>query len=244
MIKKIVVLILLTFVNFSLFAQDEEVDSIIQTGDLKIELSKREIRKIKKDSIKYVKDSIANDTNVLKGKKNRQAKFLKKIGRKKEIDALAPSRAAFYSAILPGLGQVYNKKYWKVPIVYAALGTSIYFYIDYNNQYNSFRDAYKRRLAGYTDDEYYADRNGIRNEDGTPYIKDSSLLDAQERLQRERDLSLLITIGLYALNIVDANVDAHLNQFNINDDLSLNPIIYQNQINFKASVGFSISYKF
>jgi hypothetical protein len=52
-----------------------------------------------------------------------------------EIDMLAPSKAAFYSAILPGLGQAYNKKYWKIPLVYGAMGTSIYFYFDNNKNY-------------------------------------------------------------------------------------------------------------
>ncbi|MEM9680813.1 MAG: DUF5683 domain-containing protein, partial [Bacteroidota bacterium] len=70
------------------------------------------------------------------------------------IDPLSPSRAAFYSAVLPGLGQAYNKKYWKIPIVYAALGTGVYFYIQNNNEFNRYRDAYKRRLAGFTDDEF------------------------------------------------------------------------------------------
>ena len=59
----------------------------------------------------------------------------------KEQDPLKPARAAFYSAIVPGLGQYYNKSYWKIPLVYAALGTTLYFYIDNNNQYNTYRDA-------------------------------------------------------------------------------------------------------
>jgi len=65
-----------------------------------------------------------------------------------EFDPLSPSRASFYSAILPGLGQAYNKKYWKIPIVWGALGTSTYFYIENNNNYNRARDAYKLRLNG------------------------------------------------------------------------------------------------
>ena len=70
-----------------------------------------------------------------------------------DIDPLTPAKAAFYSAILPGLGQAYNKKYWKIPLVYAGIGTSLYFYIDNNRKYNQYRDAYKRRLEGYTDDK-------------------------------------------------------------------------------------------
>ena len=71
------------------------------------------------------------------------------------INPLAPAKAAFYSAVLPGLGQVYNKKYWKVPIVLGAIGTGVYFYTTNNKEYNRYRDAYKSRLAGYKNDEFY-----------------------------------------------------------------------------------------
>ena len=72
-----------------------------------------------------------------------------------KIDPLAPARAAFYSAIIPGLGQAKNKKYWKIPIIYAALGTGLYFYTDNNKVYKRYRNAYKSRLAGFNDDEFY-----------------------------------------------------------------------------------------
>lgn len=78
---------------------------------------------------------------------------------KKVYNPLAPSKAAFFSAILPGLGQIYNKKYWKVPLVYGAIGGSIYAYTWNNDNYKSFRSAFKRRQAGFTDDEYF-DING------------------------------------------------------------------------------------
>ena len=61
---------------------------------------------------------------------------------KDSINPLAPAKAAFYSAILPGLGQAYNKRYWKIPIVYAALGAGVYFIIDNNKKYNDYRDIY------------------------------------------------------------------------------------------------------
>ena len=71
---------------------------------------------------------------------------------RKPIDPLRPSKAAFYSAILPGAGQAYNKKYWKIPIVWGAIGTGIYFYVRNDKQFDRYRNAYKRRLAGFTDD--------------------------------------------------------------------------------------------
>lgn len=148
-----------------------------------------------------------------------------------EINPLAPAKAAFYSAILPGLGQAYNKKYWKIPIVYGALGVSLYFYSDNNTKYRRYRDAYKRRLAGYHDDDFQ-------------YLDDTRLIAAQRFYQRNRDLSMLITAAFYILNIVDANVDAHLIQFNVSDKLSLAPDIYQNEINYKPNLGVSLNYRF
>jgi hypothetical protein len=158
-------------------------------------------------------------------------------------DPLAPSKAAFYSAILPGLGQAYNRRYWKIPLVYAALGTGIYIYIDNTNEYNRYRDAFKRRLAGFTDDEFY-DLNDDNPEGSPPDVSDQALRDAQEVFQRNRELSLLITVGLYLLNILDANVDAHLQQFNVSEDLSFKPVIYQNEVDFRPSLGFRFSYRF
>lgn len=133
---------------------------------------------------------------------------------KQKINPLAPSRAAFYSALLPGLGQAYNKRYWKIPLVYGAIGTGIYAYSFNNSQYNRYRDAFKSRLAGLTSDEFYGPGP-------TPFVSDEALEDAQERFQEDRDLSLLITILLYALNVIDANVDAHLKQYNVNEELSI-----------------------
>lgn len=147
-----------------------------------------------------------------------------------EIDPLRPSKAAFYSAILPGLGQAYNKKYWKIPIVYGAIGTSMYFYLDNNKKYHSYRDAYKKRLLGLPD-EY-------------EYLDDSRLISAQRFYQRNRDLSLLVTIAFYVLNIVDANVDAHLIQFNVSEKLSLAPDVYQNDFTTKPNIGLTFNYKF
>ncbi|WP_055448313.1 DUF5683 domain-containing protein [Lacinutrix mariniflava] len=150
---------------------------------------------------------------------------------RKEIDPLRPSKAAFYSAVLPGLGQAYNKKYWKIPIIYAALGTGVYFYIDNNNQYKRVRDAYKRRLAGFEDDEFQ-DR-----------FTSDGLIAAQKTLKSNKELSLLITVGLYALNIIDANVDAHLLQYNVDENLSFKPHYKIDEFEKTGTVGLTMSLK-
>ncbi len=147
------------------------------------------------------------------------------------IDPLTPAKAAFYSAVLPGLGQAYNKKYWKIPLVYGAIGTSLYFYIDSSKKYHQFRDAYKRRLEGYSDDKF-------------GYLDNNRLVAAQKFYQRNRDLSSLFVLGFYALNIIDANVDAALIQFNVNEDLSIRPTIYHNDVTYKANLGLTLNYNF
>jgi len=148
------------------------------------------------------------------------------------IDPLRPSKAAFYSAILPGLGQIYNKRYWKAPLVWAAIGTGIYFYVSNDTQFDRYRDAYKRRLAGFEDDEFF----GVVSNDG--------LVRAQEQFRRNKEVSLLVTLGLYALNIIDANVDAHLLQFNVDENLSLSPHYQYNEMENTSDLGLTLNFKF
>ncbi len=151
---------------------------------------------------------------------------------KREIDPLRPSKAAFYSAILPGLGQAYNKKYWKVPIVVGAITGGILVYDFYNKEYNRYRDAFKRRLAGFQDDEFF----GTISEDG--------LIRAQRQFRRNRDVAMLITVGIYALNIIDANVDAHLLQFNVDENLAVSPHFQYNQMENSSDLGLTVNFKF
>ena len=160
-----------------------------------------------------------------------------------EIDPLRPSKAAFYSAVLPGLGQAYNKKYWKIPIVYAALGTGIYFYINNTDEYNRYRDAYKSRLAGFNTDEFWGtDTN--ENPLSTPNISNDALIRAQRTFRRNREISLLVTLGIYALNIIDANVDAHLLQYNVDENLALKPHFKFNELDATTNLGLTLDFKF
>lgn len=153
------------------------------------------------------------------------------------LDPLRPAKAAFYSAVLPGLGQAYNKKYWKIPIVYAAIGTGFYFYLDNNKLYKQYRNAYKRRLAGFTDDEFYGPGD-------TPFLSEEALIRAQRTLKRNKELSMLVTVGLYVLNIIEANVDAHLLQYNLDENLALKPFIDFNNPNYTTQIGLSLNIKF
>ena len=170
------------------------------------------------------------------------------VTKKRGLNPLAPARAGFYSAVVPGLGQIYNKRYWKAPIVWAAIGGGAYAYTFYNGEYDRFRTAFKRRKAGFTDDEFY----DLRPDDGitrtTPEIDDQRLERLQNDNQNSRDLALLATILLYALNVVDANVDAHLKQFNIDDDLGLDmefqPYLDVNPITNNPNYGLALTINF
>ncbi|MCF8331016.1 MAG: hypothetical protein K9H84_01045 [Bacteroidales bacterium] len=121
----------------------------------------------------------------------------------------SPKKAARLSAILPGLGQAYNKKYWKIPVIYAALGTSTYFIINNNREYKKYRNAYIAR----TD-------NDSTTVTSLRYTTENIRL-RREYYHRNLEMSVIITAGLYILNIVDAAVDAHLFYFDVSDDLSV-----------------------
>ncbi len=165
------------------------------------------------------KEEVLNINDTLKNKKS------------DDIDPLSPAKAAFFSAILPGLGQVYNKKYWKVPIVYGGLGIAVYFYLDSDTKFQQFRDAYKNRLEGRTNDEL-------------SYLDKDRLISGQKFYQRNRDFSSFFIIAVYVLNIVDANVDAHLLQFNVNEKLSFKPDVISNDLNYQKNVAISFNYTF
>lgn len=152
-------------------------------------------------------------------------------------DPLSPARAAFYSAVLPGLGQAYNGKYWKIPIVYTALGVGVYFYLDNDKQYDRYRNAYKSRIAGKTNDEF-------SNENGQPLVSTNALIEAQRFYQRNKEISVLVIVGFYALNIIDANVDAHLQQFNVSEDLTLKPNLEYDHFSGSAGYGLTLNYNF
>ncbi|HSQ47674.1 MAG TPA: DUF5683 domain-containing protein [Lutibacter sp.] len=149
---------------------------------------------------------------------------------------LSPARAAFYSAVLPGLGQAFNKKYWKIPIVYGALGSGVYFYQSNNDNFNRARTAYKLRINE-KPDEF----DGLN---GNILLSKDALISAQKSYKKDRDLSLLVTAGLYILQIVEASVNAHLLQHNVDSNLSISPQIIRDDFNHKSIVGASVNFNF
>ncbi|MFN5423498.1 MAG: DUF5683 domain-containing protein [bacterium] len=124
------------------------------------------------------------------------------------------SKAALRSAILPGLGQVYNKKYWKVPIVYGLLAIPVSTYSYNSTWYNKTRFAYTTRM---TKDS--ANFPNIAPE--LQPLSSSSLRLYRNEFRKGMDFSILGFLLLWGVNIIDAAVDGHLKGFDISDELSL-----------------------
>lgn len=130
----------------------------------------------------------------------------------------SPRVAAIRSAILPGLGQAYNRKYWKMPIVYGALGATAYVFNFNLKEYKSVGYAYRVLIQ--------RDTANFKNvdEDLKPFVDanaSNSLRNYRNQKRRDIDYSVLVFILFWGLNVVDATVDAHLKGFDVSDDLSL-----------------------
>ncbi len=154
-----------------------------------------------------------------------------------------PRKAAIYSAILPGLGQFYNKKYWKVPLAWAAVGIPIYTYFDNKLFYNRLRYALSVVEMG-TADPGYADALESVHSSLLSLVNNgqkSSLLNYRNEFRKNMDYSILFTLLFWGLNVIDATVDAHLKGFNVNDNLTLQvkPALISNQ-----AIGVSLLFKF
>jgi hypothetical protein len=128
----------------------------------------------------------------------------------------SPAKATLMSAVLPGLGQLYNKKYWKIPVVYAAMGTSTYFYIKFRNEFTKYQQAYIDLMDGdestHSFDQFEIPP-GVTTERYLTVYRDNN--------RRYRDWWMIGLILSYSLNIIDAVVDAHFFDFNVDENLTL-----------------------
>ena len=137
----------------------------------------------------------------------------------------SPRKAAILSMYVPGAGQVYTKKYWKIPIIYSALIASGYYINENNSEYKKYRDTYLNRMNGQSDDLGYTD---------------SELITLKDYYKRNREISIMLFSLTYILNIIDASVNAHLSEYEINEDISLGlrPITIQD--NFYSGIALNI----
>lgn len=148
------------------------------------------------DSV-YLGDNLADSAEVAAPKK-----------RKREH---SPRTATILAAVLPGAGQIYNRKYWKLPIVYGGLGALGYWAVSNGRQYQRYRKAYL----------YQVDDDPNTVNDIFPNSSNNELKSLRDRYQRSLEYAVLGTVVFYALTITDAFVDAHLMSFDVSDDLSL-----------------------
>jgi len=149
-----------------------------------------------------------------------------------EASRYIPRKAGLYSAVLPGLGQAYNKKYWKMPIIYGGfigLGFGINFY---NNLYNKYRGELFDILES-------GENRSASN------LTEETLRRGIDKYRRERDFMIVLTAVLYFLNIADAHIDAHLKEFDLNEKLKMTVAPTLNQTYYAScQAGLSVTIKF
>lgn len=145
----------------------------------------------------------------------------------------SPARATLFSAVLPGAGQIYNRKYWKAPIVWGGMGLSYYFIQRNNKEFRRYKDAYIAVVDGdpTTTDEF----NGR--------ISSTQLLDVTDTYRKWRDMSYIAMGLVYILNVIDAGVDANFVRFDVSRDLSvgLQPAL---ELAARGAPGLSLSLAF
>lgn len=142
----------------------------------------------------------------------------------------SPQRATWYSAVLPGAGQIYNRKYWKAPIVWAGLGASLYFVQRNGKEFRRYKDAY---LAVTDNDPTTIDEFEGR-------VSASQLLDVTDTYRKWRDMSYIAVGLVYILNVVDASVDANFVRFDVGRDLTLG-IAPSLELTAQRAPGFCVS---
>lgn len=141
----------------------------------------------------------------------------------------SPKKASIYSAVIPGAGQIYTKKYWKVPVIYGGLITSGYFIRDNQDNYTMYKEAAITSLN---------DNEAVQTVEGQKYSY-SELIILKDHYKRNREISYFSFVGIYILNIIDASVNAHLFNFDVSDDISLNIRPYSTFSN--TGVSFSLN---
>jgi hypothetical protein len=155
--------------------------------------------KVKNDTLKIIQPGM--DTTGLA--KNVKSVFLDSIAQQR------PKIAAYYAAALPGLGQIYNKDFWKLPIIYGGAITMGYFMNWNNHKYQEYLQAFSDKENGVTDNELANLASKDLLTQGITYYR------------RNRDFLMILMGGLYMLQIVDAHVQAHLLNFDVTEDLGL-----------------------
>jgi len=178
----------------------------------------------KNDTLFITKDSIKTKGPIIDSAASASKKD--SLAKKKHD----PTKATLYSTIFPGTGQIYNKKYWKLPLVYAAVGVPAYTFFYNRSAYNKYRYALSVIVNGQYTNPIAVNKidpeirnlifsNGVLRYDSADMV--SSIIDVRNEYRKDEDYSVLFFLLFYALQIVDATVDAHLKDFNVTSDLSM-----------------------
>jgi hypothetical protein len=175
--------------------------------------------------------ALAQDSLRVSGVDSTQVGSPKTFSEKWNMKPHSPMKATVFSAVIPGTGQMYNKKWWKSAIVYAGMGTCVYFIVDNNKNYHTFLDAYVASVDG--------------DVNTTPQIEGNSAYfnEWQEQYHRWRDVSYMALVGVYVLQIIDANVDGHLFYYDVSPEmnLSFHPYVIPSA---QLNAGFGLQLRF
>lgn len=225
----------------------------------------QELTFIENDSIRISDGLLISEDSLVLGSSDLENKevAVDNIAKKFSPD---PNKAVIYAAIFPGLGQIYNRKYWKLPLVYGSVIGCVYAITWNGTQYSGYKDAYSdfRYVINYEGGQVSGDFNPNRNswEDYAFIINKTTNLEEwsssdksyfsqvlkrqRDRFRRYRDLSYIASVGLYAVWIIDAYVDAQLFNFDISEDLSMNvqPVIFERNHMNKNTFGLLCSFSF
>lgn len=195
----------ISFISLSLHAQDKVESIAVDT--------------IKQDStgVLFIGDTLSPNEKI-QLEKELNIKLVEKF-------SPDPSKAVIYAAIFPGLGQIYNRKYWKLPIVYGGFLGIVYavtwngnMYTDYKNAFSDIMtDPYNRTRWH----DFVYDHNSVLNSSSELTRTQELLKRRRDYFRRNRDLAIIIGVGLHALCMIDAYVDAHLYNFDVSPDLSM-----------------------
>lgn len=178
-----------------------EVQDTLPVQPVQVEIPEREIRQAQPDQdLTRTREIIVEEEEIMEEKHS-------------------PLKATMLSATLPGLGQAYNERYWKIPIIYAGFGAVAYFVRFNNNEYQTFRRAYLAKVDG--------NPNTVVDEELEAWSADR-LQRATNFYRRNLEITYILGAALYVLNVLDATVDAHLIDFDIGEDLSmkLHPVVF------------------
>lgn len=197
------------------------------------------------DTTYSVSDSVGDSKKARKGSgSHKRMVFVDSTNRVEQIHTTdsalrkkhSPKIAVALSAVIPGAGQIYNKKAWKIPIIYAGLAASTYYVVHFAKETNIYKYEYRYRMQGKTDllNPQLATKD------------DETILSLKSLNQRRMEVSIAATAVVYALNLIDALVDAHLFYFDISDNLSMQwvPSILPNSCGQYNSYGVTLSLSF